>query len=183
MPRAVVIGSGPNGLCGAIALARAGLDVVVHEEQETLGGGTRSLELTLPGFVHDVCSAIHPMGEHSPFLRELELPIEWVHPPAQLAHPLDDGSAVTLERDLDATAAQLGVDGRRYRELVAPFVEHWDEIEPVVLGPLPPPPAALRRAVAVVGPRRGLRALRAGLGDARSVAEATFATERARALF
>src|SRR6188768_4117927 len=104
MPAAVVIGSGPNGLSAAIALAEAGLDVTVHEEQETIGGGARSLELTLPGFVHDVCSAIHPMGEHSPFLRTLDLPIEWVHPPTQVAHPLDTSPAVLLEQDVDATA-------------------------------------------------------------------------------
>ncbi len=183
MPRAVVIGSGPNGLSAAIALAGAGLDVVVHEEQETIGGGARSLELTLPGFVHDVCSAIHPLGERSPFLRELALPIEWVHRPAQVAHPLDDGSAVVLERDVDATADQLGRDGPAYRELFAPLVEAWEAVEPVLLGPLPPAPRALARLARALGPRGAQRALRTALGDARAVAEATFETERARALF
>ena len=124
--KAVVIGSGPNGLAAAVLLARAGLDVVVHEERETLGGGVHSAELTLPGFVHDVCSGIQPMAEHSPFFRSLELPVEWVHPDAPAAHPLDDGHAVTLERDIDATAEQLGKDARAYRELVAPLVERWE---------------------------------------------------------
>ena len=183
MPSAVVIGTGPNGLAGAIVLARAGLDVVVHEEQETIGGGTRSAELTLPGFVHDVCSAIHPMGEHSPFFRGLALPIEWVRAPVQIAHPLDDGTAAVALRDLDETAEQLGRDGRAYRELVGPIVESWHAVEPVLLGPLPPSPRALARLARAFGPRAAARTLRAVLGDARTVAEAHFETERARALF
>src|SRR5207237_6728427 len=105
---AVVVGSGPNGLAAAITLARAGLDVEVREAAETIGGGTRSAELTLPGFVHDICSAVHPMGRGSPFFRELDLGIDWVDPPAAAAHPLDDGTAVVLEHDLDATAASIG---------------------------------------------------------------------------
>jgi phytoene dehydrogenase-like protein len=177
--RAVVIGSGPNGLAGALTLARAGLDVEVFEAEDTLGGGTRSMELTLPGFMHDVCSAIHPLGESSPFFRELSLPIEWVHPPAQAAHPLDDGTAVVLERDLDATAAQLGVDARAYRNLVSPLIEHWDLIEPVLLGPHPPPSRALARVFRTVGPKPA----RDALSDARTLAERTFETERARAFF
>ncbi len=174
-----MIGSGPNGLAGALTLARAGLDVEVFEADDTLGGGTRSLELTLPGFVHDVCSAIHPLGENSPFFRGLGLPIEWVHPPAQAAHPLDDGTAVVLERDVDATAAQLGVDASAYRKLVAPLVAHWDLIEPVLLGPHPPPPGALARVLRAVGPRPARDALSA----ARTLVERTFRTERARAFF
>ncbi|HZB24320.1 MAG TPA: NAD(P)/FAD-dependent oxidoreductase [Gaiellaceae bacterium] len=177
--RATVIGSGQNGLAAAVVLARAGLDVVVHEEQETIGGGVHSEELTLPGFVHDVCSAIHPMAEHSPFFRELELPLEWVHADAPAAHPLDDGTAVTLERDIDSTVEQLGRDGRAYRELVAPLVEHWDAVEPVLLGPLPPRPRALARLVRAVGPRPA----RDALSDARALAERLFETERARAFF
>lgn len=183
MPTAVVIGSGPNGLSGAIALARAGLDVVVHEEQTAPGGGARSLELTLPGFVHDVCSAIHPLGEHSPFLRTLELPIDWVHAPLEVAHPLDDGTSVALERDLDATAEQLGGDAAAYRRLVRPLVEHWDAVEPVLLGPLPPSPRALARLGRALGARTARRTTRAALGGARAVAESTFEGERARALF
>ena len=180
---AVVIGSGPNGLCGAIALARAGLDVVVHEEQDTLGGGARSFELTLPGFVHDVCSAIHPMAEHSPFIRTLGLELEWVQPDAELAHPFDDGTAVTLERSLDDTAAQLGADGPAYRGLVGPLVEHWEAVEPVLLGPLPPSARALARLARALGPRTAQRAARSALADARALAEATFTTARARAFF
>jgi phytoene dehydrogenase-like protein len=183
MPTAVVIGSGPNGLSAAIALAEAGLDVTVHEEQETIGGGARSLELTLPGFVHDVCSAIHPMGEHSPFLRTLLLPIEWVHPRTQVAHPLDDEPAAVLEQDVDATAEGLGRDARAYRDLLAPLVEEWDAVEPVLLGPLPPSPRALARLARALGAGRAQRTARIALADARTVAEAHFETERARALF
>src|SRR5207247_8316687 len=97
----LVIGSGPNGLVGAITLAQAGLAVEVHEAAETIGGGVRSAELTLPGFVHDVCSAIHPLGVGSPALRALELDVDWVDPGAPAAHPLDDGTAVLLERGVD----------------------------------------------------------------------------------
>jgi phytoene dehydrogenase-like protein len=177
--RAVVVGSGPNGLAGALELARAGLDVDVYEAEETVGGGVRSLELTLPGFVHDVCSAIHPLGAHSPFFRSLDLDVEWVHPDAQAAHPLDDGTAVLLERDLDATADGLGADGEAYRKLVAQLVEHWQLVEPVLIGPLPPPARSLARLARAVGPRPAINAL----ASARSLAESTFATERARAFF
>src|SRR6266705_7214741 len=103
---AIVIGAGPNGLAAAIALAQAGCSVLVFEAKETIGGGSRSLELTLPGFVHDICSAIHPLGLGSPFFRTLSLErygLEWIHPPAALAHPLDDGTAVMLERSIEAT--------------------------------------------------------------------------------
>jgi phytoene dehydrogenase-like protein len=174
-----VIGSGPNGLAGALMLARAGLDVEVFEAEEVIGGGVRSLELTLPGFVHDVCSGIHPLGRASPFFRELDLAVEWADPPAQAAHPLDDGTAVMLERDLDATAAQLGVDGPAYRAHVAPLVEHWDVIEPVLVGPLPPPARAVARVVRTLGPKPA----RAALSAARAFAERTFESERARAFF
>jgi len=123
--KAVVIGSGPNGLAGAIALARAGLEVEVHEAEPEIGGGLRSAELTLPGFVHDVCSAIHPLAVASPFFRELELNVEWVHPDAPAAHPFDDGTALVFERDLAATAAALGQDEDVYRSLVGSLVEGW----------------------------------------------------------
>ena len=111
MKRAAVIGSGPNGLAAAITMARAGWRVTVHEASETIGGGVRSEQLTLPGFVHDVCSAIHPLGRGSPFFRELELGVEWVHAGAPAAHPFDDGSALVLERDIEATATALGRHG------------------------------------------------------------------------
>jgi phytoene dehydrogenase-like protein len=177
--KAVVVGSGPNGLAGALELARAGLDVEVFEAEDTIGGGVRSRELTLPGFVHDVCSAIQPLGANSPFFRSLDLDVEWVQPDAQAAHPLDDGTAVLLERDLDATAEGLGRDGDAYRALVGPLVEHWPLVEPVLIGPLPPSASSLSRLAFALGPRHALHALAA----ARSIAEDSFATERARAFF
>jgi phytoene dehydrogenase-like protein len=123
--RAVVIGSGPNGLAGAIELARAGLEVEVYEAEPELGGGLRSAELTLPGFVHDVCSSIHPLAVASSFFEELDLDLEWVQPDAPAVHPFDDGTALLLERDLDATAAALGTDESAYRSLIGPLVEGW----------------------------------------------------------
>src|SRR5436305_9294667 len=110
---AIVIGSGPNGLAAAITLAHAGLSVAVFEAKETIGGGCRTLELTLPGFVHDVCSAIHPLAPDSSFFSNLPLEqfgLEMIQPLAPLAHPLHDGTAVMLERSIEATAARLGTD-------------------------------------------------------------------------
>ena len=178
-----MIGSGPNGLAAGITLAEAGYAVTVHEAQAALGGGTRSEELTLPGFVHDVCSAIHPMGRGSPFFRRLELPIEWVEPPAAVAHPYDDGSAALIERDLHATAQALGADGAAYRRLVGTVARRFDVLEPLVLGPYPPPPRALAHAVRAVGLGDLRRTALAALADARSLAESSFTTQRARALF
>src|SRR5690349_21897863 len=109
---AVVVGAGPNGLSAAIRLQQAGLSVLVLEARETVGGGTRSAELTLPGFTHDICSAIHPLALGSPFFRDLPLAdygLEWIQPPAALAHPLDDGTVAVLDRSIDATAATLGL--------------------------------------------------------------------------
>jgi len=134
MKSAVVIGSGPNGLAAAITMVRAGWDVTVHEAADTIGGGVRSEQLTLPGFVHDLCSAIHPLGRESPFFRDLELPVDWVHPEAPAAHPLDDGTAVTTERSLAETAERLGEDGRAYQRLFGRVVSRWSDFEPVVLG-------------------------------------------------
>src|SRR5579864_5936882 len=111
---AVVVGSGPNGLAAAIRLAQAGLKVLVLEAKETFGGGARSSELTFPGFIHDRCSAIHPLGIGSPFFRQLPLGhygLHWIHPQFPLAHPLDDGTAEVLQRSLKATAESLGRDG------------------------------------------------------------------------
>src|SRR5213083_2447042 len=122
---AVVVGSGPNGLAAAITLARAGHSVLVCEASDTIGGGTRTAELTLPGFRHDICSAIHPLGVASPFLRTLPLAehgVEWIAPPAALAHPFDDGTALLLEPSPEATVPVLGEDEGRWRRLFAPLV-------------------------------------------------------------
>ncbi|HEX9312133.1 MAG TPA: FAD-dependent oxidoreductase, partial [Actinomycetota bacterium] len=126
---AVVIGGGPNGLAAAIELAGAGWSVLLLEAEETIGGGCRTAELTLPGFRHDVCSAFHPLGMASPFLRSLPLTehgVEWVHPDIPLAHPLDDGRVALLRRSLDETARALGRDGRAYRRLLGPGVSAGD---------------------------------------------------------
>jgi phytoene dehydrogenase-like protein len=183
LKRAVVIGSGPNGLAGAIALARAGFEVELHEAEAQLGGGMQSAELTLPGFVHDVCSSIHPLGIGSPFFRELDLDIEWVHPGAPAAHPFDDGSALLLERDLQATAAGLGRDATAYRQLVGPLTRAWREIQHVLLGPLPVSPRRALDVRARLGSRGLITALRASLSAARPLAEALFVEERTRGWF
>src|SRR5256884_9652607 len=139
---AIVVGAGPNGLAAAITLARAGRSVLVLEAKETIGGGSRSMELTLPGFVHDICSAIHPLGVASPFFRSVDLAkhgLEWVEPPAPLAHPLDDGTAAVLERSLDDTWRTLGPDADAYRRLMAPLVNHARALLDETLAPLRPP--------------------------------------------
>ncbi len=136
---AVVVGSGPNGLSAAIVLARAGLKVRVHEAEPTFGGGLRSAELTLPGFVHDVCSSIHPLGAASPFFSELRLDehgVEWIHPSVDVAHPLDDGTAVALTRSIEDTAAGLGADGDVYRRMIAPLAGRCRELLDDILQPL-----------------------------------------------
>lgn len=172
----IVIGSGPNGLAAAIMMARSGRSVLVCEAEKTTGGGARSAELTLPGFVHDVCSAVHPLAVGSPFFRTLPLEcygLEFIHPPAPLAHPFDDGTAALLERSVEETGETLGADAARYAKLMNPLVADWNLLEAELLAPfhLPRSPLALARF--------GLRALR----SARGLAESLFKGERARALF
>jgi phytoene dehydrogenase-like protein len=135
---AVIVGSGPNGLAAAITLAESGRKVVVFEAEPTPGGGVRSAELTLPGFVHDLCSAVHPFGAASPFFRALPLAphgLEWIEPPAMLAHPFDDGSASIVYRSVDRTAAALGQDADAYRRVIGRIVNDWSKLEDAVLGP------------------------------------------------
>jgi len=122
--KAYVVGSGPNGLAAAIVLAQAGLQAEVFEAEQIPGGAARSMELTLLGFVHDFGSAVYPLGVGSPFFSSLPLHehgLEWVHSPAPLAHPLDDGTAIVLERDIDAAAAELCNDGQAWRALMEPL--------------------------------------------------------------
>ena len=161
---AVVIGAGPNGLAAAVALASAGMSVRVLEAADEPGGGCRTSELTLPGFRHDVCSTVHPLGLASPWFRALGLEddLTWVQSPAAVAHLLADGRVVTLERSLDDMVEQLGPDGRAYRRLMAPFVDRYLELVEMALGPLRWPKAPILYA------RFGLRALRSMRGLARS---------------
>jgi phytoene dehydrogenase-like protein len=173
---AVVVGAGPNGLAAAVELARNGRRVAVLEAGDRVGGGTRSDEVTLPGFVHDLGSAIHPLGYASPFFATLPLEehgLEWIHPPAPLAHPLDDGTAAVLERSTEGTGATLGRDAEAYQNLMNPLAEDARRIQATLSGSrsLPRHPLALATA--------GLRSL----GSARGFAKAAFEGERARALF
>jgi len=173
---AVVVGSGPNGLAAAVELARNGRRVAVLEAEAEIGGGTRSAEITLPGFVHDLGSAIHPLGYASPFFSSLPLEehgLEWVHPQAPLAHPFDDGTAAVLERSISATAAALGPDAGAYRRLMEPLAADAERIAGLFVGRLDVPRHPLALATA------GARSLR----SARGQAEALFASEKARGLF
>lgn len=139
---AIVVGAGPNGLAAAIMLARAGRSVLLREASSTTGGGARTEPLTLPGFAHDVCSAIHPLGIASPFFRRLPLAqhgLEWVQPPVPLAHPFDDGPPALLERSTRATGSTLGPDGPAWQRLMDPFVSRWQDLYRDALGPLRPP--------------------------------------------
>ncbi len=173
---AIVVGAGPNGLAAAITLARSGQKVLLLESKETVGGGCRSAALTVPGFLHDVCSAVHPLGVASPFFRDLPLALHglsWIESPAALAHPLDDGTAVVLERSLEATCRALGPDAEAYRRLISPVVENWEHLSADFLGPARWPRHPITLA------RFGMRALCSGTGLARSA----FRGERAQALF
>ena len=174
---AVVIGSGPNGLAAAITMAREGLSVKVFEASDTIGGGTRTKELTLPGFRHDICSAIHPMAKTSPFLRSLPLEehgLKWIYPEYPLAHPLEGESAAVLHRSLSDTIASLEEDGRAYERLFEPVVQNWNKLAPQLLGPLSLIPD---HPVLMAG--FGLKALQSAEGLVRS----TVNTSRAKALF
>jgi phytoene dehydrogenase-like protein len=136
---AVVVGAGPNGLAAAVEIARNGRSVLVLEAAPTIGGGARTEELTLPGFHHDVCSAIHPMGLASPLFRRLplaEFGLEWIHPRIPLAHPLDDGTAALVHRSMDDTVASLGPDGDAYRRILEPLIRHADELASGFLSPM-----------------------------------------------
>lgn len=173
---AAVVGSGPNGLAAAIVLAQAGRSVRVLEGADTIGGGARTAELTLPGYRHDVCSAVHPLALSSPFFRTLDLAahgLEWIRPELALAHPFDDGTAAVLWPSLDETAAALGEDGPAYRRLLGPLVRGWPGLVEDILAPLRPPHRPLSMA------RFGWYALR----PAAMLAREMFRGHRARALF
>jgi phytoene dehydrogenase-like protein len=144
---AVVIGSGPNGLSAAIVLAQAGVDVTVLEAQDRIGGGTRSAELTVPGLVHDICSAAHPTGAVSPFFNSLDLGshgLEWARAEVEVANPLTNGRAGVVFGDLERTAAMLGVDGDAWRSLFASPAAHVDDLAPEIFGPVLHVPRHLR---------------------------------------
>ena len=173
---AVVVGTGPNGLAAAITLAREGCSVLVFESAETVGGGARTRELMLPGFRHDVCSAVHPMAAASPLIRSLPLDrygVTYLESPAALAHPMDDGSVALLERDVSASAEGLGIDQDAYSSRIGPLVAAAEELFPVLLGPLRLGKNPLKLA------RFGSSALR----SAESLASSWFRGGAARALF
>ncbi len=172
---AIVVGSGPNGLAAAIVLAQAGRSVLVVEAQSTIGGGARTSALTLPGFAHDVCSAIHPLAVATSFLPSLPLAqhgLRWIHSPVLVAHPLDDGPPALLHRSIDETGATLGPDAGAYAALMRPLAEQWESIAEDAIAPLhlPRHPFALARF--------GLTALRSASG----MVQARFVGARARAL-
>ena len=175
-PPAYVIGSGPNGLTAAILLAKAGLPVTLFEAQDSIGGGARSAELTLPGFIHDVCSAVHPLAASSPVFATFPLAehgLEWIQPPIPLAHPLDNGDAVLLYRSVAETAARLGADGAMYRRAFDPLAARWSDLAGDILGPLrwPSNPLTMAR-FSLLAP-----------WPAMAVAKTLFRHPQARALF
>jgi phytoene dehydrogenase-like protein len=180
---AIVVGSGPNGLSAAITIAERGGRVLLLEAGETVGGGMRTSELTLPGFEHDVCSAVHPLGVSSPFFRKLPLALhglEWVFPPAECAHPLDRGDCVLLHRSIDETAEGLAEDGNAYRKLMKPLVTMGDTLlEEVLQAPLHLPSTALGLKGLSAFVKFGLDALK----PASSIARSRFRNPRTQALF
>lgn len=176
MRRAVVVGSGPNGLTAAILLARAEYEVTVLEAQPEVGGGCRSAALTLPGFIHDVCSAVHPLAVCSPVFASFPLEqhgLEWIHPATPLAHPFDDGTCLLAERSVEETAAQFGTGEALYRKLAAPLVRNWDALLEDALAPphIPRHPAILARFTALAA------------WPATAAARMFFRTPQARGLF
>lgn len=173
---ATVIGSGPNGLAAAIVLAQADIDVEVRETAPTVGGGVRTAELTLPGFLHDIGSAVYPMAVSSPLFSALPLAqhgLEWVWSPAELAHPFDDGTAVLLHRNVAETAAQFGADAHAYRQLFEPLARNWTTLFDEVFRPLCLPHHPLLLA------RFGIRAIQ----PATLLSKTCFRDRRARAVF
>jgi len=173
---AIVVGSGPNGLAAAITLSKKMRSVILLEGKETIGGGCRSAETTLPGFVHDICSTAHPLAVSSSFFKQLDLHhygLAWVHPEIPLAHPFEDGSAVYLHRSLDVTAHALGRDGRAYKKLLAPFVRSCDRLLSAILRPIPFPADPLLMA----------RFALSALPSAEGLGERRFTRPQTRALF
>lgn len=173
---AVIVGAGPNGLAAAVTLAQAGRSVLVFEARQSVGGGSRSAELTLPGFIHDICSAIHPLGVGSPFFRQLSLDkygLEWIEPDLPVAHPLADGTAAALHRDIEETGKTLGQDAAAYSRLMRPLVADWEKLMSEFLGPLRLPRHPLASA------RFALKAIL----PAELLARITFKGVRSRALF
>ena len=172
---AIIVGAGPNGLAAAIVLAEAGCSVVILEAKATIGGGARTLELTLPGYLHDMCSAIYPLGSGSPFFGTLPLSqhgLDWIQPDLALAHPCDDSSAVILARTFEETGESLGRDAKAYRSLIEPFSSRWYDLAEDILGPLRFPRHPILMA------RFGLKALR----SLRGLVESEFQESRARVL-
>lgn len=173
---ALIIGSGPNGLSAAIRLQQLGLSTLVYEQAASPGGATRTEELTLPGFKHDVGSAIHPLTLDSPFLKTLPLHehgLEWIHPEISFAHPFADGSAYAVYRDIGKTAAQLGADEQRYKNLFEPLLQDWPKIDSAILGPLKIPEHPLPMV------SFGIKAIM----SAKSLADFYFLHEKTKAFF